>query len=97
MYLKFFEKQINLNDENNQSFDLKYIIEASKDFDDYVYGFKVQKYIEDKLIDEANANNITQSKEEAEFIIQMLIDSLVTPVTLFYIIDDFVSKKEEVI
>lgn len=97
MYFKLFEEKATLNDDNNQSFDLKYLIEGSNDFNDYIYGVKIEKYDKDKLIEEAFADSITKSKQESELIIHMLIDNLVTPTTLFYIIDDFISKKESVI
>lgn len=73
---------------------LKYIIQESNYNGNILYGFKIEKYLNNQFSESECFENITDSYKIAQIILKKLYEGLVTPVTLCYVIDDIIGEIE---
>lgn len=71
---------------------LNYVLTANLYDDNTVYGFVIEMITDGTADDKTVTDNVTDSLETAEYIFDLLVKSAVTPVSLDYIIDDFISE-----
>lgn len=59
-----------------------------------LFGFSIEKRNEHEILEKESVLNITDCEKTAHMIFNKLVEGLVTPVSLCYIIDDFISEME---
>lgn len=73
---------------------LYYLVEKNKEFEEKgkidIYGVKIQKLKENNVIDESIVNDIFIDKHQTINFINYLKDNTVTPISLEYIVEDYI-------
>ena len=91
---KIYRQTRQLITEDEHNFKLNYFItqKQSEDDEKLIYGIAVTKEASG-VFEEEIVDNLSYLKQDAEDILVMLADNLVTPICLVEIVDDLITKK----